>query len=511
MSTPSKTSGKLTTPDAGTIAIILAAGKGTRLKSDLAKVLHRAAGLPLLSHVLRSCDGLALDSSLVVLGYQSDDVRAVAAAHGARWVLQEPLGGTGHAVAAARTAAASSRFALVLPGDAPLITSDSLRMLLDAHLHNDAAATLLTAHLDSPAGYGRILRRHDGSVSAIIEEKSCTPEQLSIHEVNSGIYCFTLEKLWPCLEQLRPENSHRELYLTDAIALLDRKSFRVAAISCPPQEILGCNTRAELAAADHILRRRKIDALMDSGVTIYFPETVVADADVQAGQDTIIEPHAMLLGSTVIGARCRIAPGCVLQDASLADGVVLKPYTLVTSSRMDTASAAGPFAHLRDGARLDHEARAGNFVEIKNSRLGHGVKAMHLSYLGDASIGAKTNIGAGTITCNYDGKKKNSTAIGEGVFVGSGTELVAPVTIGSGAYIAAGSTITQDVPPNSLAIARARQEVKPGWAAARRSAGASPEIPANGSSFAVPGAPSTKPRPKKTSGSPKRRQKPPAP
>jgi bifunctional UDP-N-acetylglucosamine pyrophosphorylase/glucosamine-1-phosphate N-acetyltransferase len=512
MSTTIKPSGKVTTADASTVAIILAAGKGTRLKSDLAKVLHRAAGLPLVSHVLRSCDGLGLEASIAVVGYQSAEVRAIVEAYGARTVLQELFGGTGHAVAATRKAAGSARFALVLPGDAPLITTGTLRRLLDSHLHNDAAATILTAHLDSPSGYGRILRRPDGYVAAIVEEKSCTPEQLAIHEVNSGIYCFTLEKLWPCLDELQPENAHRELYLTDAIAFLNQQSLRVAAVAGPPEEILGCNTRAELADADRILRRRKIAALMDSGVTIYLPETVVADADIQAGQDTIIEPHTILLGFTTIGARCRIAAGCVLENAVLGDDVVLKPYTLIYSSRLDKASAAGPFSHLRDGAHLDSEARIGNFVEVKKSQIGSGVKAMHLSYLGDASIGAKTNIGAGTITCNYDGEKKNRTAIGERVFVGSGAELVAPVTIGSDSYVAAGSTITQDVPENSLAIARARQEVKAGWAAGRRSAAAksgAPETSVPASASPEPASPAAKPRTKNPSATPKRRKKPP--
>jgi bifunctional UDP-N-acetylglucosamine pyrophosphorylase/glucosamine-1-phosphate N-acetyltransferase len=513
MSTTSKPSGKLTSADASAVAIILAAGKGTRLKSDLAKVLHRAAGLPLISHVLRSCEGLGLGSSIVVVGYQAGEVRAVADAHGARAVIQEPLGGTGHAVAAAREPAGSARFALVLPGDAPLVTTDTLRPLLDAHLHNDAAATILTARLDTPSGYGRILRRPDGYVAAIVEEKSATPDELAFREVNSGIYCFTLEKLWPCLDELQPENAHRELYLTDAIALLNQQSLRVAAVAGPPEEILGCNTRAELADADRILRRRKIAVLMDSGVTIYLPETVAVDVDVQAGQDTIIEPHAMLLGSTIVGARCRIATGCILEDATLGDDIVLKPYTLIYSSRLETAAAAGPFSHLRDEAHLDAEARIGNFVEVKKSQIGSGVKAMHLSYLGDASIGAKTNIGAGTITCNYDGEKKNRTVIGERVFVGSGTELIAPVTVGSDSYIAAGSTITQDVPENSLAIARARQEVKLGWAADRRSASGKSVITKTGvlaSASPASGSTQTKPRikAKRPSATPKRRQKP---
>ena len=453
-----------------TVVVILAAGKGTRLKSNLAKVLHRAGGRPLIEHVVRACQPLEPLRTLVVVGHQADDLGTVVTPLGAKTVLQEPQNGTGHALLVAREAIGShAKCAIVVPGDAPLIRTETLATLARAHRAGRAAATILVAKLDDPTGYGRIIREPDGSVAAIVEEKAARPEERAIREINSSIYCFTLEKLWPCLELVRPENAHRELYLTDAIALLNDRGEKVAAQICAdPQEILGCNTRAELAEVDRVFRQRKAAALMDAGVTIYLPETVIVDAEVEVGSDTVIEPCVQLLGKTRIGEGCAIRTGSILADAILADGVEVKQHSLVLSSRLGPGTGVGPFAHLRDGTELRAGARVGNFVEVKKSTLGEGVKAMHLTYLGDATVGAKTNVGAGTITCNYDGVRKNPTTVGERVFVGSGTELVAPVKVGDDAYIAAGSTITDDVPADALAIARGRQTNKPGWAAARR-------------------------------------------
>ncbi|HKV27731.1 MAG TPA: bifunctional UDP-N-acetylglucosamine diphosphorylase/glucosamine-1-phosphate N-acetyltransferase GlmU [Candidatus Acidoferrales bacterium] len=449
--------------------VVLAAGKGTRLKSDVAKVLHRAGGRPLVEHVVRACQPLA-KNILVVVGHQAEDVRNAIAPLGASTVLQRPQNGTGHAMLIARAAIdPKAGLAIVLPGDAPLIRTETLQSLLDAHRSGRAAATILTAQLDNPAGYGRIVRKPDGSVSAIVEEKSASVVEGEIREVNSSIYCFSLDKLWPCLAELRPDNAHRELYLTDTIAMLNQKGDRVLAVeAADATETFGCNTRAELAEIDRAFRVRKAAALMDAGVTIYLPETVLIDSDVEIAQDTVIEPAVQLLGSTRIGSRCTIQTGSILTNATLADNVLVRPHSVITSSVLASRAVVGPFAHLREDAELRAGARVGNFVEVKKSVLGEDVKAMHLTYLGDATVGRDTNIGAGTITCNYDGAKKNPTRIGERVFVGSDSALVAPITVGDGAYIAAGSTVTEDVPADALAIARGRQVNKPGWAAARR-------------------------------------------
>ncbi len=453
-----------------TAIVLLAAGKGTRMRSELAKVLHRAGGLPLVEHVVRACQPLKPAQLLVVVGYQAEDVSAVVTGIGAQTVLQQPQRGTGHAMQIARRAIRkSAKLALVVPGDTPLLRTGTLAALLDAHRRGEAAATIVTAELDDPTDYGRVLRDSEGRVQAIVEEKAATPEQRAIREVNSSIYCFTLSKLWPCLSALRPENAHRELYLTDVIGLLRQRNERVLAHVAPdPQEILGCNTRAALADVDRIFRARKAAELMTSGVTIYLPETVVIDPEVTAGPDTLVEPGVQLLGKTRIGARCKIQSGSVLRDARVDDDAVIGPHSILDSSRVGTKAQVGPFSRLRPGADIRAGARVGNFVEVKNAVLHEGAKALHLTYLGDASIGSKANIGAGTITCNYDGVAKHHTKIGNNVFIGSDTALVAPVRVGHGAYVAAGSTITENVPADALAIARGRQANKPGWAAARR-------------------------------------------
>lgn len=455
--------------ETGLTCIILAAGKGTRLKSETAKVLHCAGGQPLVETVVHVCQPLS-DNILVVVGHQAESVAAAVKPLGVAIVPQRPQNGTGHAVLIARNAlATSAQLAIVLPGDAPLIRTETLKRLVDAHIRENAAATILTAELDDPTGYGRIVRTRKGTVEAIVEEKSASDAQRKIREVNSSMYCFTLGKLWPCLAEVQPENVHREIYLTDAIAQLNKRKERVVAVVAKnAREILGCNTRGELADADRTLRARKTAELMDAGVTIYLPETVVVDMQVQVGADTVIERGVQLLGNTVIGPHCRIQAGSILSDATLEHRVLVRPYSVITASRLSAGAIVGPFAHLREGAELKAGARVGNFVEVKKSVLGEGVKAMHLTYLGDATVGRESNIGAGTITCNYDGVKKNPTTIGERVFVGSDSALVAPVSVGDGAYIAAGSTITDDIPAEALAIARGRQVNKLGWVAERR-------------------------------------------
>ncbi|HKV05554.1 MAG TPA: bifunctional UDP-N-acetylglucosamine diphosphorylase/glucosamine-1-phosphate N-acetyltransferase GlmU [Candidatus Acidoferrales bacterium] len=457
-------------PASDTTIVILAAGKGTRLRSDRAKVLHQAGGRPLIEQVVRACQPLKAAQILVVVGHQADDVGAIATQLGAQIVVQQPQRGTGHALQVARRAIRkSAKLAVVLPGDAPLLRSETLASLLDTHRRSEAAATILTAELADPATYGRIVRDAEGRVQAIVEHGALTPEQHAIREVNSAIYCFTLEKLWPCLAALRPENAHRELYLTDAIAMLRQRNEGVLAqMTADPNEVLGCNTRADLAGADRVLRARKAAELMDSGVTIYLPETVLIDPEVTAGPDTVIEPGAQLLGKTRIGARCQIRTGSVLRDVRVEDEAIIGPHSNIDASRIGIRARVGPFARLRPGADIRADVRIGNFVEVKKSVVHDGAKAQHLTYLGDATVGPGANIGAGTITCNYDGVAKHETKIGKGVFIGSDTALVAPVRVGDGAYVAAGSVITENVPPDALAIARGRQANKPGWAKARR-------------------------------------------
>ena len=449
--------------------VILAAGKGTRLKSSLAKVLHRAGGRPLVEHVVRVCTPLKAKRNIAIVGHQAEQVAAVVEPFEVETVLQQPQHGTGHAMQVAKRALGNAKIALVLPGDAPLVRTETLKALVATHRAGNAAATILTAVLADPSGYGRVVRKSETNVAAIVEESQLTEEQRELNEINSSIYCFTLEKLWPALAQVKPNNKHRELYLTDAIAVMTAKGETVLArVAEDFREALGCNTRADLVDVDRTFREWKRVTLMNDGVTIQLPETVLVDPDVTAGEDSILEPCVQLLGKTKIGARCRIGTGSVLTNATLGDDVVVEPHCVIADSRLDAETRVGPFARLRGEAHLKTGARIGNFVELKKSTVGEGTKAMHLTYLGDARIGAKTNIGAGTITCNYDGFSKNPTTIGNKVFIGSNSALVAPVRIGDGAYVAAGSTITQSVPADGLGIARGRQENKPGWASRKR-------------------------------------------
>jgi bifunctional UDP-N-acetylglucosamine pyrophosphorylase / glucosamine-1-phosphate N-acetyltransferase len=453
-----------------TVIVILAAGKGTRMHSELAKVLHRAGGRPLIEHVVRACQPLKPAQLLAVVGHQAEEVGAMVEALGCETVLQQPQRGTGHALQVARRKMRkSAKIAIVVPGDAPLLRPETLAALLDTHRRGEAAATILSAELNDPTDYGRVIRDSEGRVQAIIEEKAATSEQRAIREVNSSIYCFTLAKLWPCLNALRPNNAHRELYLTDAIALLRQSNERVLAQIAPDaNEILGCNTRVGLADIDRIFRGRKAAEIMDAGATIYLPETVVIDPEVIVGADTVIEPGVQLLGKTRIGSRCVIRTGSVLYDAHLADDVAVEAHSTIHSSRLAARASIGPFARLRPGSDIRAGVHIGNFVEVKNSVVHEGAKAGHLTYLGDATIGRGANIGAGTITCNYDGVAKHHTSIGDRVFIGSDSALVAPVRIGAGAYVAAGSTITENVPADALAIARGRQSIKRGGVAKRR-------------------------------------------
>jgi bifunctional UDP-N-acetylglucosamine pyrophosphorylase / glucosamine-1-phosphate N-acetyltransferase len=456
-------------PNNDVVIVILAAGKGTRLKSSLAKVLHPAGGRPLVEQVLRSCAPLKPKRVVTIVGHQAEQVAGVVESLGVQAVLQQPQNGTGHAMLVAKRALGNAKIAIVLPGDAPLIRPETLKSLLGTHRSGNAAATILTAVVADPSGYGRVVRKTETQVGAIVEESELAPEQRELNEINSSIYCFTLAKLWPALSGVKPNNKHREIYLTDAIAQLASKGEIVLAQIAPDsREVLGSNTRADLAEVDRIFRERKRAELMAAGVTIQLPETVLIDPEVSAGLDCTLEPGVQLLGKTKLGARCTIQTGSVLLNAILNDDVTVKAHSLIEDSRLEDGTMVGPFARLRVGTHLKPGARVGNFVETKKAVIGAGSKVPHLSYIGDAKVGTKTNIGAGTITCNYDGVNKHQTTVGNRVFVGSDSVLVAPVRIGDGAYIAAGSVITENVPAESLGIARTRQSNKKGWAVKRR-------------------------------------------
>jgi bifunctional UDP-N-acetylglucosamine pyrophosphorylase/glucosamine-1-phosphate N-acetyltransferase len=453
--------------------VILAAGLGTRMRSKHAKVLHRAGGLALVEQVLAAARTLAPYGRIVVVtGHQAELVEELLRPLGIGFARQQEQKGTGHALAACREAVAHDGLLTVLYGDAPLLTPATLARLRDAQTGSGAAATLVTTTLEDPTGYGRILLSGQGDVAAIVEEKAATPEQRKLKLVNSGIYCFQSELLWKRIGELEPNPASGELYLTDMVEIFARHRERVRPMQVDDAtELLGINTRIELAAADRILRWRKNEELMLAGVTIERPETVTVDARVEAGSDTIVEPFARLLGATHIGEDCRIGAGAILENAILGDGVVVGPYTLISDSRVDSKARVGPFARLRMDAHVGHDARVGNFVELKKTHLGSGAKSQHLAYLGDSEIGDGTNIGAGTITCNYDGEKKHRTTIGAGAFVGSNSTLVAPVEIGEGSYIGAGSVITDAVPADALALGRGRQVVKQGWVKKRAKKG----------------------------------------
>lgn len=459
-------------PDAKLAVVIMAAGKGTRLKSRRPKVLHEIGGKPLLSHVIAAASRIVAPSDIfVVIGHQAERVRQAVEASGVQFVEQTEQRGTGHAIQCAREAIAPYDNVLVLSGDVPLIRPETIDQVWNFHETELAAMTILTAAPENPTGYGRVLRRSPGSteVEAIVEQKSLTPEQESIREINSGIYAFKTVPLLNHLDKLTSENAHGELYLTDMAGLLRAAGEQVVAVQATnASEVLGANTIAELVALDATLRAATASRLMASGVTVFRPETCVIDAEVEVAPDTVIEPFVQLLGRTKIGIECRIRSYSVIDNCTLGDGVLVLPGCVLTESTVANGARLGPYSHLRPGSEIGEDAHVGNFVETKKTRLGKGAKANHLTYLGDAVIGAKTNIGAGVITCNYDGVHKYTTHIGEGVFVGSDSTLVAPVAIADGAYIGAGSCITKDVPAGALAVGRARQVTKEGWVAARR-------------------------------------------
>ncbi len=450
--------------------VILAAGLGTRMKSRKPKVLHRAGGKALVEHVVETALQLAPAGRIfVVVGHQADDVRK-AVTPGIGFIEQSEQKGTGHAVMVGRDALAGmGGYLMILYGDSPLLRAETLARLIEAAAESDGAGVLLSAYMRDPTGYGRLIRDAHGHVVAVVEQKAGTPEQLAIREANMGIYCYRADLFWNHVDEIEPNNPAREYYLTDMVEILTRAGHHVEAIQIEDErEALGINDRLQLAEVDRLLRDRKLRELMLSGVTIEKPETVTIDAGVRIGIDTVVEPFAQILGRTTIGESCRIGACSIVRESELADGVEIQPFTIVNTSRLERGAVAGPFARLRMENHVGEGAHIGNFVELKKTRLGAGAKANHLAYLGDAEIGGKVNVGAGTITCNYDGFAKHRTEIGEGAFVGSNSTLVAPIEIGAGSYVAAGSVLTAPVPPDALAIGRARQVVKEDWARKRR-------------------------------------------
>ncbi|MCS7024614.1 MAG: bifunctional UDP-N-acetylglucosamine diphosphorylase/glucosamine-1-phosphate N-acetyltransferase GlmU [Bryobacteraceae bacterium] len=456
--------------------IILAAGLGTRMKSQKAKVLHRAGGKALVEHVVDAALKLtAANNIFVVVGHQAEMVKAVLAPRGVRFVFQEQQKGTGHAVMiCASQVPAQLGQVVVLYGDAPLLRVETLRRLCQLQAETGVAAVAITTYLDDPTGYGRIVRNEQGDVLAVVEQKAASSEQLQIREINAGIYCFSAPQLWKHLPEIQPNNPAGEYYLTDMVEILNRVGEKVSPLVVEDStELLGINNRIELAEADRILRKRKAQELMLAGVTIEKPDTVTIDLDVQIGADTVIEPFVRITGETVIGSECHLGACSIIHSSKLEDQVQVLPFSMISSSYVETGAQIGPYARLRLENHVGAGAHIGNFVELKKTRLGRGAKAQHLAYLGDSTIGASVNIGAGTITCNYDGRAKHPTKIGEGAFIGSNSTLVAPVEIGDGAYVGAGSVITDEVPQDALALGRARQVLKEGWARKRREANVS--------------------------------------
>ncbi len=457
-------------------AVILAAGEGTRMKSRRVKVLHEAAGRPLVEHVVRAAAATGASPIVIVIGVQAEAVRErllaslTASGDGAiaerlRFAQQPERRGTADAVARARGELAG--FAgdlLVLCGDVPALPAEALARLLAEHRAARAALTVLSAELGDPTGYGRIVRDARGAFQAIVEQRDATPEQRAVREINTGTYAANWPLLDKAIDRITPDNAQGEYYLTDAVRLLLGDGERsIAVVHDHADETLGVNSRRQLADVHRALARRAAERLMDAGVTVLDPDSTWIDATVEVGPDTVIHPGVTLEGRTKIGAGCVIRAGARLTDVVVGDGATILDYTIAASSTVGPDCQVGPFAHLRPGTVLADHCKVGNFVETKKTKLGPGSKASHLSYLGDATIGSGVNVGAGTITCNYDGTHKHPTVLEDGVFIGSDTQLVAPVTVGKGAYVGAGTTVTKDVPGGALAISRTEQRNIEGW------------------------------------------------
>ncbi len=450
--------------------VILGAGKATRFKSEHPKLLHPLAGRLLGEYVLRAAEAAGAERIYLIIGHKAEEMRSAFARPGVEFIEQKEQLGTGHALIVARPELehCPSDVVLALVGDAPLLRPKTLAALVATHRRQRAACTILSMRVENPTGYGRIVRGAGKSVRAIIEEKAATAAQKKIREVNSGILCFSRLPLLKHLGELSPDNPQKEYLLTDLVEIFNRRRLKVAAFEAPAEEVQGINDRAQLAETAKMLYLRKAQALMKEGVTFTDPEAVYIDPDVTIGPDTEVGVGVSLRGSTRLGSGCHLEPYSTITNSALGDKVTVRQSCVITDAEIAAGAAIGPFAHLRMGSTLGADVKIGNFVEVKHSSIGRGTKAQHLTYLGDATVGERTNIGAGTITCNYDGARKIPTIIEDEVFIGSGNMLVAPVRIGKGSYTAAGSTITQDVEPDSLAIARTPQVNKPGWARERK-------------------------------------------
>ena len=450
---------------------VLAAGQGTRMKSSIPKVLHRVAGQSMIERVLQVAGIVRPASTTIVVGYQADLVKdALRGRQNLQFVLQEPQLGTGHALLQTEPLLRGQTGTVVLlSGDVPLLTADTLRRLLDVHSAANAAATVVTAVVERPYGYGRVIRT-GGRITRIVEERDASPAQRKVREINSGIYAFDLAPLFDALRSIASKNSQGEYYLTDLVGVYRRRKRPVETLVIDnPAEMRGINTRTELAEVSAIVRQKKNEELMAAGVTIVDPATTYIDPDVEVGPDTVIHPGVVLEGHTRIGSACEIHAYVRVVDSEIANKVTINNFTLLTGARVADGASVGPFAHVRPETEVGQGAKIGNFVELKKTTLGPRSKANHLAYLGDATIGADVNVGAGTITCNYDGQKKHQTLIEDGAFIGSDTTLVAPVRIGKGAYVGAGSSITEDVPSGALGIARGRQANVEGWVERKKS------------------------------------------
>ncbi len=449
-------------------AVVLAAGKGTRMKSKLPKVLHKLCGKPMLSYVIDSVIIAGVEKTVVVVGYGADLV-AQEVKDTAQVAFQAEQLGTAHALMqAAPFLKDFSGQLLVLCGDVPLIEARSLTKLVESHRAAGTVATVLTAEMEDPAGYGRVIRDGMGRVARIVEQKDASPEEKLVREVNTGIYCFETAGLFDALNKVTPANAQGEYYLTDIIGMYVRRGLPVGAVVLDdPREMTGINDRVQLAEVERYIRGRVLDDLMKSGVTVMDPSSTFVDRNARIGRDTVIYPFTIIEGDTVIGEECIIGPGSRLVNTCMGSGVSVQ-YSIVIDSQVGDNCSIGPFAYLRPETRLGQGVKVGDFVEIKKSVIGNGSKVPHLSYVGDATVGEKVNIGCGSITCNYDGHKKWPTHIGDSAFIGSNTNLVAPVEVGAGAFIGAGSTITRDVPAGALGVERAKQRVVPGWVEGRK-------------------------------------------
>jgi bifunctional UDP-N-acetylglucosamine pyrophosphorylase/glucosamine-1-phosphate N-acetyltransferase len=450
--------------------LLLAAGQGTRLKSKTIKLLHPVAGQPMVAWVARATGALRPSRTVAVVGFQAERVQEALAGLCDGFAVQAQQRGTGHAVMqAAKALGKAAGPLLIVNGDLPSLKPATLKALIALHRKSKAALSLVTTELTDPDGYGRIVRDEKGRVVRIVEHKDASAAQRRIAEINCGIYCANASVLMPLLAKLRPNNAQGEYYLTDAVHALIAKGASVVALKHgASEEVLGVNTRAELAAAGAALYARKAEELQNDGVTVLDASRTWIDPRAKIGRDSVVYPDVIVEGPCTIGEDCVIRSGSRLVDMVLGQGVEVKDHCVLQSSRIGDGAQLGPFAHLRPGSIVEANAKVGNFVELKKTRLGKGSKAPHLAYLGDADIGDGCNIGAGTITCNYDGTHKHLTTLEAGVFVGSDSQLVAPVTVGAGAYVAAGTTVTDDVPPGALALSRVRQLNIEGWVARRK-------------------------------------------